>query len=168
MKIKIKISEKNENETQIENKGYVAIYILGIRIKKIIIDKKFNAKRKANKNLNTVYMLIKQIMSSLENKEILEIINDLLKSIKIHKLDLKLGINLEDPIINAYSIALINSILPMAIMYNDKKVNFKNISYNTFISNEVIYLDVKSVVYVSIFKNLKSIFKLIFKVRTKK
>ena len=56
----------------------------------------------------------------------------------------------------------------MIIMYNDKKVNLKNISYNTFISNKVIYLDVKSVAYVSIFKNLKSIFKLIFKVKTKK
>ncbi|MBO5476505.1 MAG: hypothetical protein J6A15_01970 [Clostridia bacterium] len=168
MKIKIKILEQNESETQIENKGYVAIYILGIRVKKIIIDRKFHSGNSSNKNLDTIYMLVKQIVRSLENKEILEIINTLLKSIKIHKLDLNLGINLEDPIINAYSIALINSILPMIIMYNDKKVNLKNISYNTFISNKVIYLDVKSVAYVSIFKNLKSIFKLIFKVKTKK
>lgn len=170
MKIKINITEENENENEvlIENKGYVSIYILGIRVKKIIIDRKIHAKKGESKTTNTMYMIAKQIITSLENKEMLKIINNLVKSIKIHKLDLNLGINLDDPIINAYSIALINSALPIIVLGNDKKVNLNNISYNTFISNKVIYLDVKAVVYVSILKNLKSIFKIIFKVNSKK
>ena len=168
MKIKIKILEENKSESLIENRGYIGIYFFGIRVKKIIIDRKIHGTKSGNKKTNTIYMLIKQIIRSLENKEILEIANNLLKSIKIHKLDLNLGINLEDPIINAYSIALINSVLPMVIMYNDKKVNLKNISYNTFISDKVVYLDVNSIIYISILKNLKSIFKIIFKINGSK
>lgn len=168
MKIKIKILEQNKSETKIENKGYIAIYILGIRVKKIIIDKKIHAKKNSNRNMNTIYMLAKQVISSLKKKEILEIINDLRKSMKVHKLHLNIGINLNDPIINAYSIALINSALPMIIMDNDKKINLKNIKYNTFISDKVIYLDVDSIVYISIFKNLKSIFKILFKIKGSK
>ena len=39
MKIKIRYIEENKGTSIIKNKNYIVIYILGIRIKKIIIDR---------------------------------------------------------------------------------------------------------------------------------
>lgn len=165
MKIKIRYIEENKGTNKIKNKNYIGIYILGIRVKKIIVDRDIKAKKNSNKNLNEIYMLTKQIIRSLKKDEILEIISDLFKSMKVKRLNLELGINLNDPIANAYSIACINVVLPVVLAYNSRKINLADISYNTFISNKMLYLRIDAVILISIFKNLKSIFKLIFKRR---
>lgn len=165
MKIKIRFIEENKGTNLIKNKNYIGIYILGIRVKKIIVDRDIKAKKSSNKNVNEIYMLVKQVISSLKKEELWNIIYDFTKSIKIQKLDLNLGINLNDPIVNAYAIALVNAALPLVIAHNDRKINLDNISYNTFISNKMLYLQINTIIHVSLIKNLKSFIKIFFNAR---
>ena len=165
MKIKIKYFEKNQSPTVIENDNYIALYLFGIiKIKKIKIERKIhtNNDNKNTKVINAIFMIAKQILKSLEKEEIVKIVSKILKSIKVNKLDMDLGINLQDPILNAYAIALINSILPLYFATNSKNINLNNIRYNTFISDKVINLHIDSIISVSIVKNIFSIIKIIF------
>ena len=65
MKIKIRYIEENKGTSIVKNKNYIGIYILGIRVKKIIVDRDIKAKKNSNKNLNEIYMLAKQVIRSL-------------------------------------------------------------------------------------------------------
>lgn len=164
MKIKIKYLEENKEANVIENINYISIYIFNIiRVKKIKLDRKVHTDNKSkNKINNTIYMIVKQILKSLKKEEIVKIVMDILKTIKISRLNMELGINFKDPIINAYLIAVINSILPILLLLNNKNINLNNISYQTFISKKVIYLRINSIIHVSIVKNIISIIKIIF------
>ena len=73
-----------------------------------------------------------------------------------------LGLNLNNPILNAYSIAAVNSILPLYFAKNGNSINLRNIRYTTFVSQKVIDLKIDTTIYVSILKNLPSIFKILF------
>ena len=156
MKLKIKYLEKNKNTNLTSNKNFIGIYLLGIRVKKIYIQKKVHNNNN-NKNINTIYMTIKKIINS--KKGLIKI----LKSIKLKKLNMKLGINFDDPILNAYSIVLINSILPLYIANTTKNYNPNNFYYNTFISKKVIYLDINCIISIPIAKNIFSIIEIILK-----
>lgn len=165
MKIKIKYIEKSDSATVIENDNYIALYLFNIiKIKKIKIERKVHTEdnNKDNRVVNTVFMIIKQILRSLQKEEIVKIVTRILKSINVKRLNMDLGINLQDPILNAYSIAIINSILPIFLAKNSKNVDLNNISYTTFISKKVINLKIDSIIYVSIVKNITSIIKIIF------
>lgn len=165
MKIKIKYFEKSQSPTIIENDNYIALYLFGIiKIKKIKIERKIhtNNDNKNSKVVNAIFMITKQILESLEKEEIVKIVTKILKSIKVNKLNMDLGINLQDPILNAYIIALINSLLPLYFATNSKNINLNNIRYNTFISDKVINLHIDSIISVSIVKNIFSIIKIIF------
>lgn len=165
MKIKIKYIEKSDSATVIENDNYIVLYLFNIiKIKKIKIERKVHTddNNKDNRVVNTVFMIIKQILRSLQKEEIVKIVTRILKSINVKRLNMDLGINLQDPILNAYSIAIINSILPIFLAKNSKNVDLNNISYTTFISKKVINLKIDSIIYVSIVKNITSIIKIIF------
>ena len=165
MKIKIKYIEKSDSATVIENDNYIALYLFNIiKIKKIKIERKVHTddNNKDNKVVNTVFMIIKQILRSLQKEEIVKIVTRILKSIKVKSLNMDLGINLQDSILNAYSIAIINSILPIFLAKHSKNIDLNNISYTTFISKKVINLKIDSIIYVSIVKNITSIIKIIF------
>ena len=71
-----------------------------------------------------------------------------------------LGINLNDPIYNAYIIALINALIPLFIA-NNKNINLDNIKYNTFISEKTLFLNIKCELSLSIIRNIFRIFKII-------
>lgn len=162
MKIKIKYLEENKGTNIIENKNNLSLYILGIRIKKIELDRKIHPNSNSkNKVTNTIFMIVKQIIKSMEKEEILKIVTKILKTIKVNKLDMEIGINFKDPIVNAYVIAIINSILPILIVKNNNNFNLDNIKYNTFISKKVIYLRINGIIHVSIVKNIISIIKII-------
>ena len=107
-------------------------------------------------------MIIRQIIKSLEKEEIVKIVSRIFKSIKVHDLDMDLGLNLNNPILNAYSIAAVNSILPLYFAKNGNSINLRNIRYTTFVSQKVIDLKIDTTIYVSILKNLPSIFKILF------
>lgn len=165
MKIKIKYIEKSDSATVIENDNYIALYLFNIiKIKKIKIERKVHTEdnNKDNRVVNTVFMIIKQILRSLQKEEIVKIVARILKSIKVKSLNMDLGINLQDSILNAYSIAIINSILPIFLAKHSKNIDLNNISYTTFISKKVINLKIDSIIYVSIVKNITSIIKIIF------
>lgn len=82
MKIKIKYLEENKEANVIENINYISIYIFNIiRVKKIKLDRKVHTDNKSkNKINNTIYMIVKQILKSLEKEEIVKIVMDILKN----------------------------------------------------------------------------------------
>ena len=163
MKFKINYIEKNKESNLIEKENYINIYFLGIRVKKIKLERKIHAPyKKNNTKTNTIYMILKQIIRSLKYDEIVNLVIRIPKTIKIHKLDMDLGINLNDPIYNAYAIAVINVVIPLLIAYNSKSINLDNIKYTTFISDKTLFLNIKCNVTISIIKNIFRIFKVIF------
>ncbi len=163
MKFKINYIEKNKESNLIEKENYINIYFLGIRVKKIKLERKIHAPyKKNNTKTNTIYMILKQIIRSLKYDEIVNLVIRIPKTIKIHKLDMDLGINLNDPIYNAYAIAVINVVIPLLIAYNSKSINLDNIKYTTFISDKTLFLNIKCNVSISIIKNIFRIFKVIF------
>lgn len=163
MKFKINYIEKNKESNLIEKENYINIYFLGIRVKKIKLERKIHAPyKKNNTKTNTIYMILKQIIRSLKYDEIVNLVIRIPKTIKIHKLDMDLGINLNDPIYNAYVIAVINAVFPLLIAYNSKSINLDNIKYTTFISDKTLFLNIKCNVSISIIKNIFRIFKVIF------
>lgn len=163
MKFKINYIEKNKESNLIETENYINIYFLGIRVKKIKLERKIHAPyKKNNTKTNTIYMILKQIIRSLKYDEIVNLVIRIPKTIKIHKLDMDLGINLNDPIYNAYAIAVINVVIPLLIAYNSKSINLDNIKYTTFISDKTLFLNIKCNVSISIIKNIFRIFKVIF------
>jgi len=94
-------------------------------------------------------MIIRQIIKSLEKEEIVKIVSRIFKSIKVHDLDMDLGLNLNNPILNAYSIAAVNSILPLYFAKNGNSINLRNIRYTTFVSQKVIDLKIDTTIYVT-------------------
>lgn len=165
MKIRIKYMEKEETSNMMESDNYIALYLFEIiKIKKIKIERKIHTDNKTgnNKEVNTFFMIAKQIIKLLQLEEINKIAKNILKTIKVNKLDLNLGINFSDPILNAYSIAIINSVLPIFLISNNRNINLDNIRYNTYISKKVIDLKVDSIISVSIVKNIISILKIVF------
>ena len=63
MKFKINYIEKNKESNLIEKENYINIYFLGIRVKKIKLERKIHAPYKKNNNkTNTIYMILKQII----------------------------------------------------------------------------------------------------------
>lgn len=162
MKMRIKYSEQANSDDVLKVNNHIAIYLFGIKIKKIKIERKVHSKKYKNKNLNTIYMIIKQVLSSFENEEIIDLVSNIIKTIKVQRLDLNFGINFSDPILNAYTIAFINSILPLYLSKNNKKVNLNKIRYYTFISNKTLYVDVDSLISISIRKNFFMILKILY------
>ena len=152
MKIKIVYKEANESSKLIKMRNHISIYLFGIRLKKIEINKN-------NSNTNVGYMLIKQVIKSLNNKDKSSIISKILKTFKIKKLDMDLGINLNDPIYNAYVIAFINAIVPLVLA--SKNTDLNNIRYTTFISNKTIFLNINCVISISLLKNIINILKVV-------
>ena len=165
MKIRIKYMEKEETSNMMESDNYISLYLFEIiKIKKIKIERKIHTDNKTgnNKEVNTFFMIAKQIIKLLQLEEINKIAKNILKTIKVNKLDLNLGINFSDPILNAYSIAIINSVLPIFLISNNRNINLDNIRYNTYISKKVVDLKVDSIISVSIVKNIISILKIVF------
>ena len=160
VKFKINYLEENKSSNLIQNKNYIELYLFGIKIKNIRLERKIHAPKTSNKETNTIYMIAKQIKKSLSYNEILNIVTGILKTVKIHKLDMDLGINLNDPIYNAYIIALINALIPLFIA-NNKNINLDNIKYNTFISEKTLFLNIKCELSLSIIRNIFRIFKII-------
>lgn len=161
VKFKINHLEENKSSNLIQNKNYIELYLFGIKIKNIKLERKIHAPKTSNKETNTIYMIAKQIKKTLSYNEILDIVTGILKTVKIHKLDMDLGINLNDPIYNAYIIALVNALIPLFIVNNNKNINLDNIKYNTFISEKTLFLNIKCELSLSIIRNIFRIFKII-------
>ena len=141
MKIRIKYMEKEETSNMMESDNYIALYLFEIiKIKKIKIEGKIHTDNKTgnNKEVNTFFMIAKQIIKLLQLEEINKIVKNILKTIKVNKLDLNLGINFSDPILNAYSIAIINSVLPIFLISNNRNINLEEL-YIKIVKEMVIF-----------------------------
>ena len=71
MKIKIKYLEEEKNKSEIENRNQIALYIFGIKIKKIKLNRTVHGKKNSNKYVDTVYMIVKQILRATQNAELI-------------------------------------------------------------------------------------------------
>ncbi len=160
LKINLKYIEEDRDKSKIETRNNIALYLFGIKVKKIKIARTIHGKEKSNKLVNNSFMIIKQVLRATKNKDLLKIGNKIIKTIKVEKLNLKLGINLQDPIANAYSIALINALLPTYLA--KQQIALDNLKYETFIANKVIYIDVYTSIQFPILKNIINILKIIF------
>ena len=160
MKIKLKYLEEEKSKSEIENRNQIALYIFGIKVKKIKLNRKIHGKKNSNKYVDTVYMIAKQILrANTKNKELLQVANKIIQTIKIEKLDLNLGLNFQDPILNAYSVAIVNSVLPTILA--KQQIALNNLQYNTFIANKIIYIDAYVTIQFPIFRNILNIIKII-------
>ncbi len=157
MRVEIAYKEKNKSSELTKKNNYLSIYLFGIRIKKVEIGKRNNNQndKKANKKSD----LGKEIIKLLNNKDKYRIVTKIIKTLKIKKLDMDLGINLDDPIYNAYAISFINAIASLVLASNDTDLN--KIRYTTFISDKTIFLNIDCIISISLFKNIISIFKVI-------
>lgn len=162
LKIKINYVQKNISNETMKNKNNITLYLFGFLPIKIKIDRDMHSKKSKSKFLNSLYIILKQIVKSLKFNEINQIMVRLLKSISIKYLDMDLGINLKDPILNAYTIAIINCIIPLLVQNNTHSINLNKIKYNTFISENLIFLRINCIISFSIVKNIPSIIKIIF------
>ena len=161
--MKLKIRYKSENK-----KGnYIGIYLFGIRVKKIYNKKKKNKKqseRKTEKQIkkeNKKKEIKNKIIERLKRQKILVIKNilNIISTVKVDKLKLDLGINLNDPIYNAYLIAIINSLLSLYLA--NKAKDLHAIYYNTFISEKIIHIDIETIISIPIIINIPNILSII-------
>ena len=83
MKIKLKYLEEEKSKSEIENRNQIALYILGIKVKKIKLNRKIHGKKNSNKYVDTIYMIAKQILRATKNKELLQVANKIIQTIKI-------------------------------------------------------------------------------------
>lgn len=148
MKIKIIYKEANKDNN-------ISFYLFGIRIKKIQIGKKNNKQK--DKKLNKKSDFWKQIIKLFNNRY--NTTYRIIKTFKVKKLDMDLGINLDDPIYNAYAISFINSIIPLILASKNTDIN--KIRYTTFISDKAIFLNIDCIISISLIRNITSIIKVI-------
>lgn len=171
--------KKYKSET-VKEKHYLKIKILGF----ILIFKKDLNKNKKKNNDNKLYknvsndpleMVINSVFNALDkavtgekiykgllnSKDIKTIIN----SIYVKKIYLDLGINLLQPILNAYISTLINVVINMYIAKNIKKFNLQNTKYKTYISGEVYNIKIDSIIHLQLANIIYIIIKIIFKLR---
>lgn len=141
MKIDINYNLKGEKSLK--------IYFLGIKVIRISLNKKMDKNGEYKRK------------NKLDKKDIISIINILKNTMKIEELYLDFGVNLEDDIINAFIIVVINMIILYLVNLNNKAVDLRKIRYNTFISSEIIVIDLKCIIKIPLVKNIPSIVKIL-------
>lgn len=171
--------KKYKSET-VKEKYYLKIKILGFILifkKDLNKNKKKNEDNKLYKNVSNdpLEMVINSVFNALDkavtgekiykgllnSKDIKTIIN----SIYVKKIYLDLGINLLQPILNAYISTLINVVINMYIAKNIKKFNLQNTKYKTYISGEVYNIKIDSIIHLQLANIIYIIIKIIFKLR---
>lgn len=179
IKINFCLQTKSKNtEEDLKTANKIDIYILRIiKVKTIEIkqndktnektNNKNNAKNESSKNV------IADISKSLENyikyeKKDSSLIGkeDLIKlkkGLKFEEFYLNLGFNLKEPILNAYILVLMNTILNLYIAKNANHFNLEKTKYQTHISNKIIDFKFYSIINFKLVNNIIIILKLIIK-----
>ena len=171
--------KKYKSET-VKEKHYLKIKILGF----ILIFKKDLNKNKKKNDDNKLYkivsndpleMVINSVFNVLDNAVTGEKINKallkskdiktIINSIYLKKFYLDLGINLLQPILNAYISTLINVVINMFIAKNIKKFNLQNTKFKTYISGEVYNIKIDSIIHLQLANIIYIIIKIIFRLR---
>lgn len=171
--------KKYKSET-VKEKYYLKIKILGFILifkKNLNKNKKKNDDNKLYKNVSNdpLEMVINSVFNALDkavtgekiNKVLLNSkdIKTIINSIYVKKIYLDLGINLLQPILNAYILTFINVVINMFIAKNIKKFNLQNTKYKTYISGEVYNIKIDSIIHLQLANIIYIIIKIIFKLR---
>lgn len=171
--------KKYKSET-VKEKYYLKIKILGFILifkKDLNKNKKKNDDNKLYKNVSNdpLEMVINSVFNALDkavtgekiNKVLLNSkdIKTIINSIYVKKIYLDLGINLLQPILNAYILTFINVVINMFIAKNIKKFNLQNTKYKTYISGEVYNIKIDSIIHLQLANIIYIIIKIIFKLR---
>lgn len=171
--------KKYKSET-VKEKHYLKIKILGFILifkKDLNKNKKKNDDNKLYKNVSNdpLEMVINSVFNALDkavtgekiNKVLLNSkdIKTIINSIYVKKIYLDLGINLLQPILNAYILTFINVVINMFIAKNIKKFNLQNTKYKTYISGEVYNIKIDSIIHLQLANIIYIIIKIIFKLR---
>lgn len=182
LKVKVDISiknTKNTTEEDLNTKNKIEIYILKfIKIKTIDVKKKDkigeneynqNIKLKEEKNVLSDISKIASNFINYEKRNSLLISKDeiikLKESMTFEEFFLIFGFNLKDPIINAYVISILNSIINIYISKNVDKFTLENTAYKTYISNKIIDLRFYSIINFKLVNTIIIILKIIIKLR---
>lgn len=169
--------KKYKSET-VKEKHYLKIKLLGfILVYKKDLNKKKNDDKKLYKNVSNdpLEMVINLVFNALDKALIGEKINkallnskdikNFINSIYVKKLNLDLGINLINTILNAYISTLINVAINMFIANNINRFNLENTRYKTYISGEVYNIKIDSIIHLQLANIIYIIIKIIFKLR---
>lgn len=171
--------KKYKSET-VKEKYYLKIKILGFILifkKDLNKNKKKNDDNKLYKNVSNdpLEMVINSVFNALDkavtgekiNKVLLNSkdIKTIINSIYVKKIYLDLGINLLQPILNAYISTFINVVINMFIAKNIKNFNLQNTKYKTYISGEVYNIKIDSIIHLQLANIIYIIIKIIFKLR---
>lgn len=171
--------KKYKSET-VKEKHYLKIKILGFILifkKDLNKNKKKNDDNKLYKNVSNdpLEMVINSVFNVLDNAVTGEKINKallkskdiktIINSIYLKKFYLDLGINLLQPILNAYISTLINVVINMFIAKNIKKFNLQNTKFKTYISGEVYNIKIDSIIHLQLANIIYIIIKIIFRLR---
>lgn len=171
--------KKYKSET-VKEKHYLKIKILGFILifkKDLNKNKKENDDNKLYKNVSNdpLEIVINSVFNALYNAVTGEKINKallkskdiktIINSIYLKKFYLDLGINLLQPILNAYISTLINVVINMFIAKNIKKFNLQNTKFKTYISGEVYNIKIDSIIHLQLANIIYIIIKIIFRLR---
>lgn len=182
--IKIKLEYKTEDESKqdlidkITSKkirdNYIRVYLFYfIPMPKIKLEVKKNIKLLQKKGvlksiLNTCYSLAmefigaQKINSALLSKKQLKRFNS---SIYFKELYIKLGYNFQEVILNAYIMALLNSVFNIILSKNSKMFNLNKIKYDTYISSVIYNFEVYGIVKFNLANTIDIIIKAFIKIR---
>ncbi len=94
----------------------------------------------------------------LELKNIIEMI----KIFDIKKLNLRLGINTGDVILNAYSIVLANTLIHLFLTYKYDRLKKENVFYETYLSNSLYKLEIDCIIQFRLVNTISIILKMLY------
>ncbi len=130
------------------------LYIGRIKIKTFSFGKNNKNKSKSeNKNKKKKKPKIK-----IELKNIIEMI----KIFDIRKLNLRLGINTGDVILNAYSIVFINTLIHLFLTYKYDRLKKENVFYETYLSNSLYKLEIDCIIQFRLVNTISIILKMLY------
>ncbi len=172
-KNKSNIKNENNKKNKDKCKHYIKFIILGcIPIVKINLDKnnKRNSKNKNNKNkiIETISKVFSYFIYSEKLNKVLFTRKDfkrLNNSIYFHKINLNLGINLKEQIINAYLITIINILISSYISANIDRFDLKETQYYTYISKEIYNLKIYCIISFKLVNTIDILIKAMYNYR---
>ena len=144
-------------------KKEIKIYILRfIKVKTFKKKKKEKSDNKTKDN-KVIYNFINVYKKYKDVTEDETLLDKLKKSMKIQKIDLEVGFNSKNYIINSYIMAYINYYINMYVAKNIDRFNLNKTKYNTYISDKLLKVKIKGILDLKIVNTIHIIIKLIFK-----
>ncbi len=168
IRVKIDYVEKERKDLKILNKIEIYIFYF-IKIKTIELkNKKEIENKKGSYKVDAIFKLVSTYIEySKKEKEIINTkdLKKIINSIYYEKINIDIGINLKDPIINAYLITAINILLNLFIIKKQNKMKIKNVSYATYISNNIFNLKLNCIIRFRVANTIITIIKIIVRLR---